>query len=235
MAGRTANAVRATASARGLTSGIYGTCEDWPVTGPEAGPAAEPPDEPADQPANERAGRYTRSFAGMIGAMLISLLVIGAFVAFRALNRDELDVKPQAVDYLDSVGVLQESGVTVVYPPTLPDGWVATSIDFQPGERPVWGVGFLTDTDTFAGVRQEDVSLDELVDTYVDENATEGETVRIESDVADTWRQFEDEGGDSAFAAEVAGQWVLVYGSADRSDLEGIVESLTTEPVAETS
>lgn len=205
------------------------------MTGPEAGPAAEPPDEPAERPANERPGRYTRSFAGMIGAMLISLLVIGAFVAFRALNRDELDVEPQAVDYLDSVGVLQESGVRVVYPPTLPDGWVATSIDFRPGTRPVWGVGFLTDADTFAGVRQEDNALDEMVDTYVDENATEGETVRIDSDVAESWRQFEDEGGDSAFAAEVDGGWVLVYGSADRADLEGIIESLTTEPVAETT
>jgi hypothetical protein len=169
----------------------------------------------------------------MIGAMLISLLVIGAFVAFRALNRDELDVKPQAVDYLDTVGVLQESGATVVYPPTLPEGWMATSVDFQPGQRPVWGVGFLTDEEKFAGLRQADTPLDELIETYVDENARESGTVRISSDVADSWREFEDDGGDTAFAAEVEGEWVLVYGSADRSELEAVVESLTTEPLEE--
>ena len=53
---------------------------------------------------SEQGGRYQRSFAGMIGALLITLLVIGAFVAFRALNRDELDGGPKPVDYLETVG-----------------------------------------------------------------------------------------------------------------------------------
>ena len=165
--------------------------------------------------------------------MLISLLVIGAFVAFRALNRDELDVEPEAVDYLDAVAVLQEAGVTVVYPPSLPDGWFATSIDFQPGERPAWGVGFLTDD---GQVRRRapggHVASTTWSTTYVDENATEAESAEIPSQVADTWRCSRTTAATPAFAAEVDGAWVLVYGSAPRSDIETVVESLTTEPVA---
>ena len=59
---------------------------------------------------SEQGGRYQRSFAGMIGALLITLVVIGAFVAFRALNRDELERRPEAVDYLETVGFVQEPG-----------------------------------------------------------------------------------------------------------------------------
>jgi hypothetical protein len=167
----------------------------------------------------------------MVGALLISLIVIGAFVAFRAINRDELEVEPEAVDYLETVRALQDEGVTVVYPPSLPEGWIATSVDFQPGQRPAWGLGLLTDDEKFVGIRQEDTPLEDMLDTYVDENASEAATTRISSDVAQSWRQFEDAGGDHAFAAQLDDQWVLVYGSADPADLQAFVERLTTEPL----
>ena len=181
---------------------------------------------------SEQGGRYQRSFAGMIGAMLVTLLVIGGFVAFRALNRDELDEKPTRVDYLETVGLIQEDGGSVVYPPSLPDGWIATSVDFTPGERTAWGVGFLTDDGKYVGLRQEDAPLDDLLATYVDEQPKElAEADFPDSALSETWRVFEDDGGDHGFAAEVGDEWVLVYGSAPREDLESMVESLTTDPV----
>jgi Protein of unknown function (DUF4245) len=180
---------------------------------------------------SEQGGRYQRSFSGMIGALLITLVVIGAFVAFRALNRDELEREPEAVDYLETAGFVQEAGVTVAYPPTIPEGWIATSVDFTPGERPAWGLGFLTGDENFVGLRQEDAPLDELLTTYVDEQPTELEEAEIPGSIADTWRVFEDDGGDLGFAAEVGQDWVLVYGSAPRPELESVVSSLTTDPV----
>jgi hypothetical protein len=181
---------------------------------------------------SEQGGRYQRSFAGMIGALLITLVVIGAFVAFRALNRDELETKPDPVDYLETVGLIQENGGSVVYPSTLPDGWTATSLDFTPGEETAWGLGFLTDDGKYVGLRQEDASLDDLLETYVDESPKELDEAEFpDSAVARSWRVFEDEGGDTAFAAELGEEWVLVYGSASRSDLESMVERLTTDPV----
>ena len=59
-------------------------------------------------PVREKPGRYQRSPAGMVGALIVTLLVISAFVAFRALNRTDLDVKPERVDYLAQVRFAQQ-------------------------------------------------------------------------------------------------------------------------------
>jgi len=178
---------------------------------------------------SEQAGRYQRSFSGMIGALLVTLLVIGGFVAFRALNRDEVDTGPETVDYLETVDAVQEGGISVLYPPSLPSGWRATSVDYQPGEEPAWGLGFLTDGDTFVGVRQEDEPLDDLLAAYVDEQPAEVGEVDVSGAVEPTWRVFEDAGGDTAYAAKHGADWVLVYGSAPREDVEAMVGSLTDE------
>ena len=53
--------------------------------------------------------------------------------------------------------------------------------------------------------------------------------------VASTWETYSDEGGDLAYAAEVGGMTVLVYGSADRDDIEQLVGSLTTRPLPTSS
>ena len=87
----------------------------------------------------------------------------------------------------------------------------------------------LTDEGTFVGLRQEDAPLDDLLTTYVDESPTEGDPVTVPGSVAPRWRTFSDSGGDHAFAAEVGGDTVLVYGSAGVDDLRGLVEALTTK------
>lgn len=184
---------------------------------------------------SEQAGRYQRSFSGLIGAIVITLLAIGGFVAVRAFVRDDIEQKPQAVDYLETVGLAQDAGREIVYPAALPQGWIATSVDFQPGQETTWGVGILTRAGTFVGVRQEDDSLDDLLATYVDDDPdeiTELPAERFEGSVATQWQVFEDEGGDRAYAAEVGEDYVLVYGSAELLDLREVVDRLTTEPVA---
>jgi hypothetical protein len=182
------------------------------------------------EPVSGQAGRYQRSFSGLIGAIVITLVAIGAFVAVRALVRDDVEQEPQAIDYLESVGFAQESGVEVVYPAALPRGWIATSVDLVPGERPAWGLGLLTDDERFVGVRQEDETLDDLLPVYVDEEVRELPPEKVDSQVAQTWQVFEDDGGDRAYAAEVGDTTVLVYGSAGELDLRTVVEALTTEP-----
>lgn len=165
----------------------------------------------------------------MAGALLVTLLVIVAFVAVRALMRDNQPTEREPVDYLGAVDGAQGSGLTVVYPPRLPAGWRATSVDLRPSDPPRWSLGLLTDEDRFVGVQQEDDDLGDLLATYVDGDASEGETVAIDSAVASRWRSFSDEGGDHAYAAEVGGLgWVLVYGSVDAPVLRDIVAELVT-------
>jgi hypothetical protein len=177
-------------------------------------------------PVSEQPGRYQRSASGMVGAMVVLLLVVGAFVGVRALSRDELEVEPERVDYLQAVGFAQESGWTVAYPPTVPGDWKATSVESQPGRT--WGIGFLT-PNGFAGLHQSEESSATLLETYVDEDTTELDPVEIDGE---PWEVHEDAGGDRGYLGEVDGVPVLVYGSASQSVLQDLAASLTTAPVS---
>ncbi len=185
---------------------------------------------------SERPGRYPRSASGLIGALLVLLLVVGGFVLIRALGRDELEVRPEPVDYLPVVEALQQAGHSVAYPPRLPAGWEATSVDSAPGTDAVFGLGMLTADERFAGIRQEATALESLVEVYVDQDATAGDTVRAGTgELAGEWQTFTDQDGDTAFGREGRDATVLVYGSASRADLLAMLDGLTLEPVAPAS
>ena len=188
----------------------------------------------AQQP--EHPSRYDRSFNGLIAALVATVVIIAAYVGIRALLRDQPDVTADSVDYLSQVEELNDAGVTtVVYPPTLPPGWRATSVDYDPGTPLTWSLGFVTDDDEFVGIRQEKADVDDLIDTYVDEDADEGDPATVPSAVGDTWQTWTDDGGDSAFLLEDAatGQTVLVYGSASVAQQEAFISTLTTDPLPE--
>ena len=180
---------------------------------------------------SEQPSRYQRSASGLVGAILVLLLAIGAFVGFRALNREELEVRPEPVDHLAAVEALQQEGATVVYPASLPEGWQVTSVESVPGEELAWGLGMLTADDRFAGVRQEPASTADLVEEYVDEDATPGDPVTVAGELGGRWSTFTDAEGDTALTTQHDGATVLVYGSAPASDLRTLAESLTTAPV----
>ena len=89
------------------------------------------------------------------------------------------------------------------------------------GDDPRWGMGVLTADGKFIGIRQEDsASVDDLVETYVDEDAEQGDDATIASDVTDTWQTWSDGGGDHGFSTDVDDQALLVFGSAPVADLE---------------
>lgn len=183
---------------------------------------------------SEQGGRYQRSFGGLAGALIVTLLAIGAFVALRAVNRDLPDGTPDPVDYVEQVGYLQEAGVDVVYPSSLPDGWYATVA--RVGEQPprAWEIGMHTDSGHFVGIAQAADDVDDMLATYVDEeHVDDAPSISVEGSVAPQWQGYTDDGGDRAYAAEVGGQTVLVYGSASEADLQRVVESLTTAKLAD--
>lgn len=168
----------------------------------------------------------------MVGALAVLLVAVGGFSLVRAVGRDDLDVPTEEVEYLSVVEVLQQSGHQVAYPPAPPTGWTATSVDSEPGEQLVFGLGFLTTNGTFAGIRQESSSLKKLVETYVDADAAAGESVAAGTgELQGQWQTFTDSGGDTALGLEGPSTTVLVYGSASRSDLVALVDSLTLDPV----
>ena len=178
---------------------------------------------------SEKPGRYERSPAGMIGALIVTLLVISGFVAFRALNRSDLDVEPQRVDYLAQVRIAQQAtgGADLVYPASLPSGWYATHVTFSAG-TPTIELSMLTGDDGYVGFVQSPASVSELLTTYVDAHPQSGPPVHVADSVASDWDAWTDTGGDTALAAQHGQDALLVFGSVPRDQLEQLAGSLTT-------
>ncbi len=176
---------------------------------------------------SEQPSRYTRSFSGMVGALIVTVLFVLAFVAWRGLFRTDVDNAPVAVDWRESVELAQQADFPVVHPSELPEGWTATSVDLFAGAEPRWGLGVLTDEGNFIGIRQEDTSVDDLVELYVDEDAAAGDDASLTSEVTDTWQTWSDDGGDRGYSTELGDEALLVYGSAPVEDLEAYVRLLT--------
>lgn len=187
--------------------------------------------------APEQPSRYDRSFGGLLAAMVVTVVFVAAYVGFRALTRDQPEIE-QKVDYLSCVAYLQEADVTVTYPAVLAPGWRATSISFERGTPPSWRIGLLTADGEFVGVVQEQADVEDLLRSYVDKSPASGEDATPQNDLgASTWQTWSDAGGDHALSAvpasgPLAGQTVLVYGSAPLADQESLLASLTLEPVA---
>lgn len=171
--------------------------------------------------------RYTRSFSGMTGALIVTVVAVLAFVAWRGLWRTDVDNEPEAVDWQARVELAQQADLAVVHPRELPAGWTATSTELAAGDDPRWSLGVLTDEGRFVGIRQQDTSVSDLVELYVDEEAVEGDDVTVDSDIADTWQTWSDEGGDIGYSTELGDEALLVYGSAPAEDIEAYLGLLT--------
>ena len=178
----------------------------------------------------ERPGRYQRSSAGMVGALIVTLLVILAFVAFRALNRSDLDVKPEHVDYLAQVRYAQQDGQApdLVYPARLPAGWYATNVQFSSGGGPEIELSMLTADDQYVGFVQSPASVPELLAAYVDPHPQAGAPVTVPGSIVSRWDTWTDTGGDTALVTEHGQDALLVFGTVSKDRLEQLAASLTT-------
>ncbi|MDZ5621374.1 DUF4245 family protein [Nocardioides bizhenqiangii] len=178
-----------------------------------------------------RPGKYQRSAGGLVAALLITVVVVGGLLWVLGLFRSDLEVGTEEVDYLGIVAEAQDSDLEPVYPSSLPDGWTATGYDITAGEAPAFELRMLTDDERFVAVHQESAASADLVREHVDEDATSIDIYSADGSVAEAWQGYEDEGGDTAYAADVGGQTVLVYGSASPEELQDLIGRLTTEPV----
>jgi hypothetical protein len=180
--------------------------------------------------ASGQPGRYQRSTSGMVGALIVTVLVILAFVGVRALNRSDLEVKPDRVDYLAQVRYAQQAGSEVVYPARLPSGWYATNVTFSPGPTSAFELSMLTPQDEYAGLVQSPESPPELLATYVDPHPQKGASVSVDGSVAARWETWTDSGGDTALVSTRGEDSLLVFGSVSLASLKQLAASLTTRP-----
>lgn len=160
----------------------------------------------------------------MIGALVILLLVIGGFVAFRGLNRDNRETPVRAVDYAKTLAFAQRKvDFDVLAPPRLRTGWKATSVGFTPAPSPHWHLGVLTDTEHYVGIEQGTGSLPSMLSTYVDEAPARAGSVDVGGR---SWQVWRDPGGDTALADRHGGVSTVVVGTLDRQMLVDYVRTL---------
>ncbi|WP_170219268.1 DUF4245 family protein [Nocardioides litoris] len=184
---------------------------------------------------SERPARYERSFSGLIAAIVVTVLAVGAFVLFTGTFRDPQERGVPTVEYLPLVRDLQASGATVVYPSSLPEGWRSTDVRYEPGEEPRFELNLYTPDDDFVGLRQVAEEVDDVLgDAGVDDASEEDPLSGVEGPVA-TWQGWADPDGDRAYTAQVrtpsATDTVVVYGDVSAEELADLVRRLTTEPV----
>jgi hypothetical protein len=219
----------------GSTDDGGGTTETPAGTRETPAGTGETPASTGETAAPEKPGRYQRSPAGMVGALIVTVLVILAFVAFRALNRSDLDVKPERIDYLAQVRFAQQDslrqGPDLVYPSTLPSGWYATHVSFSSGNAPEIELSMLTGGGDYVGYVQSPATVPDLLTTYVDKEPQAGASVRVTGSVASRWDTWTDSGGDTALVAEHGQDALLVFGTVSRDQLEELAASLTTARV----
>jgi hypothetical protein len=174
--------------------------------------------------------RYQRSSGGLIGAMLVTVLAVFAFAAFRAITRDNEPTPVRGVDYAASVREAKaDKQLLVLAPDRLPPGWTATSATYTSGGSPSWHLGTLTRDRRYVGVEESLSGIQSLVEQHVDVNADRGKNVTIDGE---TWQTWTDSGGDYAVIHTVedrkgSPESVLVVGSASDDQVRELAESLT--------
>jgi hypothetical protein len=172
---------------------------------------------------SERGAGYKRSFSGMVGAMIVLVLVVLAFVGFRAATRGDAAREVEPVDLQGPTDFARESvDFTVLSPAELPDGWIATSARLDAGREPAWHVGVLTDEERYIGIEQADRSVGDMVEQYVGEDAADEGDVEV---AGRTWTVYRDEADDDlALVSEEPDVVSVIVGSVDQVTLTAYAE-----------
>jgi hypothetical protein len=194
-----------------------------------------PTQPPATQQAGDnRAGGYQRSPSGLLGAMVVTVLAVLAFVGFRSVTADNDPTPTRAVDYTSSLRAGRDARqLQTLVPPSLPRGWKATSASYHPGPSPSWHLGLLTDTQQYVGIEESTESIEDLAREHVDADAERGADVTIDGR---PWQVWTDRGGDYAVARSLVrdGRTVeswLVVGTAAEATVRDVAGSLRGGPV----
>jgi hypothetical protein len=161
--------------------------------------------------------------------MLVTVLAVLAFAAFRAITRDNEPTPVKTVDYTVSMKAGRaDKQLLVLAPERLPSGWKATSATYDGGPKPAWHLGMLTDQRKYVGVEESEASIEDLATEHVDANAEKGKDVTIGGK---TWQTFTDSGGDYAVARSLKDgdrtveSWIVV-GTAPEKEIRDFAASL---------
>jgi hypothetical protein len=165
--------------------------------------------------------------------MLVTVLAVLAFAAFRAVTRDNEPTPVRAVDYVAVARMARaDKQLLVVTPEKLPTGWSATSATYTTGAAPAWHLGMLTNDGKYVGVEESQSTVQDLAREHVDVDAQRGKDVTI---AGQTWQTWTDTGGDYAVtrslrsggAGGTGAESLLVVGTAPEQEIRDLAATLT--------
>ena len=186
----------------------------------------------------EEPARYDRSPKGLLAALLVTVLAVGALVVFRGTVRDQPERSGDLEEYASIVDGAQQSGIRLVNLQEIPEGWEVSSVKYVAGERPAWAVNLLTAEGRFVGVLQSDVDdVAATLESLGVDHPEPGDESAFRTDLkTGLWQTWAGTDGELAYSTTLTegdpatrGDSVLVYGPADRADQEKLIALLTTD------
>ena len=173
---------------------------------------------------SQQSARYQRSAGGMVGALLLLVVLILAYLGLQALTGNRHPDPVHTVAYGQDVPAARKAAdFPLLAPPRLPQGWRATTVSFSGPPDAHWHLGVLTATDRYVGLEQGHDTVRSMVQAYVDKAAYRGRPVDVEGAA---WASYTDPGGDLALVRRTRGTTTLVVGhEVPRSDLVSYIES----------
>lgn len=146
----------------------------------------------------------------MVGAMVVLVVLLVGWVALRSLISHEPSSPVHTVDYTQDVPAVRKvASFEVLAPPSLPDGWKATTVSFTDAPTQHWHLGVLTDRERYVGLEQGGQSVRSMLEEYVDKQASRGAAVDI---AGRRWATWTDAGGDLALVRREGTTTTLVVG-----------------------
>ena len=172
---------------------------------------------------SEQPGRYQRSVSGLVGALVLLVVVIGAFVVFRDSTRTTPTNPVEPVEWRGAASYArEEADFGLLAPRRLAPGWYATSVRFEQGDDESWHLGMLTGEGRYVGLEQRADSAGTMVEEFVDEEAARGDEVVVDGQ---TWQAWSDD-RDQALVREADDVTTLVVGTVPQDVLVDFVSSL---------
>ena len=164
---------------------------------------------------NPSMGDIARSIA-VLGAIVLILFFLGRLFTVTP------DEPTRSIDYRSAV----ESSRTVadfelLAPDSLPEGWRATSVRFEPDS---WHLGVLTDEGDYIGLEQVTADTARAIERFAEGSRDSGTTVVK----GETWTLRSGPRDDLNYVRRSGGMTIVVTGSAPRVVMERYISSLSS-------
>lgn len=168
--------------------------------------------------------RTTLDFGLMVRSVLALGLLVVAFWGVGQFFTDEPDVAAREVDYVPIVeSARRQADFPVLAPPSLPDGWKATSARLESDGR--WTLSVLDSDEEYLGIDQSANGVASVV-----ERLAEGSEPAGSAPVAGrVWQVHAGPGDRITYVVREDDITTAVTGTTSQADLENYIESLKAE------